>query len=118
MAATLPIPAPARHVERLDGLRPAMAKAVQKKDLHVWREQIGRVITRVWSLAGLSQKEAAALIDRDQAQVGRWERGEDRPQFDAIFAVPSLRRPLIQALAELADDVIVETVVRMRRDGR
>lgn len=80
-----------------------------------WRQQIGRAIERAFSLAGITQKQAAGLIERDQAQVARWIGGVDRPQLDAIFAVEELRQPLIQALAELAGNVVVETVVRMRR---
>jgi len=118
MATTLQTPAAARHLQRLDGLRPSMAKAVKKYDLDAWRTRIGEVIERAFALAGLTQKEAAALLDRDQAQIARWMNGSDRPQFDAIFAVESLRQPLIQALAELAGNVVVETVVRMRTRRR
>lgn len=102
-----------RHLERLEGLRPHMAK-VLNKDETPWREQIGRAIQRAFSLAGVSQKEAAALIGRDQAQIARWVSATERPQFDAIFSVEQLRHPLIQALSEYAG-AEVEVTVRLRR---
>ncbi len=117
-AATVAVPRERRHVQRLDGLRATPAKAVQKIDLGSWKAQIGRAIARCFSLAGLSQKEAAALLERDQSQIARWTDGEDRPQLDALFAVAILRKPLIHALAELADDVLIETVIRMENGGR
>lgn len=116
MARTLPEPTSAAHVERLETARPVMAKADLKKNDRPWREQIGRAIQRTFSLAGVSQKEAAALLDRDQAQIARWTSGAERPQVDALFAVDSLRQPLLLALAELAGEgVDIETVVRIRR---
>jgi hypothetical protein len=69
------------------------------------------------ALAGLSQKELAALVDRDTAQVARWVTSDERPQFDVLFAVPVLRQPLIHALAELVDDVVIDTVIHLRKGG-
>jgi len=92
-----------------------MAKALKKVEAP-WREQIGRAISRCCALAGVSQKEAAALLDRDQAQIARWIAGTERPQMDAVFAVPVLRVALVLALAELAGDgVDVQTVITVRR---
>jgi hypothetical protein len=115
MASTLPERAPARQLNRLEHLSPSMAKADLKKVEVAWKEQIGAAIARAIALAGLTRKEAAGALDKDEATIARWVSGLERPMFDAMWAVPVLRRPLIQALAEMADDVIVETVVRMRR---
>ncbi len=57
----------------------------------------------------------AVLIDRDERQVKRWMVGTERPQFDAIFAVETLRAVLVVALAELAHDIEVITEIRVRR---
>lgn len=107
-----------RHVLRSD-LKPTMAKAslgeVRKADLDDWRSQIAGVIRTV--RGKLSLKEFADLIGRDERQIGRWEKGEDRPQFDAIFAVRDLRGPLVIALAELSQTVEVETTIRIRRSA-
>lgn len=95
-----------------------MAKALKKVELP-WRERVGRALQRAFALAGLSQKEVSGLLShRDQAQVNRWIAGTERPQFDALFAVPELRQPLVIALAELAGEgveVITEIRVSARR---
>jgi len=79
-----------------------------------WRLAVGRAIDRV--KGQLSLKEFAALVQREERQVGRWLTGDERPQFDALFAVETLRRPLVIALAELAGEVVeLETVIRVRR---
>lgn len=94
----------------LDAIRPQMA------EIGPWRVALGRAIQRTFALAGVSQKEAAALIERDQAQIARWIAGSERPQMDAIFAVDALRQSLVVALAELAGaGVEIETVVRISR---
>lgn len=108
-----PSPSP-RHLDRLETVRPRMAKALNKIETP-WRESVGQAIQRCFSLAGLTQKEAAALLERDQAQVARWISGDERPQVDAIFAVEALRGPLVIALAELAGCVDVETTITVRR---
>lgn len=113
---TLPNSAATRHLERLEDVSPTMAKAELKKLEGAWKEDLGRAIQRAFALAGLSQKEAAALLGRDVAQVSRWIAATEPPQFAAIFAVACLRYALVVALAELAGpDVIVETVVRVQR---
>lgn len=105
----------ARHLERLDDVRPRMAKALNKVETP-WREQVGQAIQRAFALAGVTQKEAAGLLDRDQAQVARWISGAERPQVDAIFAVDRLRSSLVLALSELAGpDVEIETTIHIRR---
>jgi hypothetical protein len=96
-----------------------MAKAglpeVRKTDLEPWRVRFGGVVRIVRGT--LSLKEFADAIDRDERQIARWESGEDRPQFDAIFAVDRFQAPLIAAMAGLSECVEVETVVRIRRAG-
>ncbi len=102
--------------------RPAMAKAtlpdVRKPDVaDIWREKIGRSVERTRTLAQMTLKEFADAIGKDERQIARWIEGKDRPQFDAIFSVPTLRSYLVIALAELADDVVVETTISIRRAG-
>jgi hypothetical protein len=94
-----------------------MVKAqLRKPEIDQWRFAIGRAIERAMTLAGWSLKEFAAAVDRDERQCARWITGGERPQFDALFAVASLRQPLIQAFAELAG-VDVEVTVRLRGAG-
>ncbi len=96
--------------------RPVMAKAdVRTPDID-WNVAIGGAIQDAVKDARLSNKEAAAKVNVDDAEFGKWLSGTRRPQFDRLFAVPVLRRPLAIALAALAgDEVEVETVVRIRR---
>lgn len=100
-------------------VRPRMAKAsLRKADVADWREQIGRAIGRARILSGLSLKEFADAIGRDERQVARWIGGGERPQFDAIFAVVQLRGCLVIALAQLADaDITVDTIITIRRSA-
>lgn len=92
-----------------------MAKA-DLNPIETWRSSVGQAIHRCFALARLSQKEAAALIGREPAQIARWINGQERPQFDAIFAVDCLRHPLILALAEIAGSgVKIRTEISIER---
>lgn len=109
----------ARHLLKADGVSP-MAKAdVRKADVDAWRGQIGRAVDRVRQLSGLNLQQFSNAIDRDDRQVKRWIEGKDRPQLDALFAVPMLREHIVVALAELlsGQGVEVETTVRIRRQA-
>lgn len=93
-----------------------MAKAVLKNLEKPWRQRVGEAIQRCFSLAGVTQKEAAALLDLDPGQVGRWLAGTERPQFDRLFSVPRLQQPLVIAICELVGTAVeLETVIRVRR---
>lgn len=120
MAATLSNGSATRHLLKSD-VRQPMAKAsleqVRKADLDTWKAAMASVVVRV--KAGLSLKEFADLVDRDERQVSRWLSGDDRPQFDAIFAVAQFREPLVIALAELAqsDNIQITTNITIRRSA-
>lgn len=95
-----------------------MAKAdLRKPEIGDFREQIGRGIERARLLSGLSLKEFADQIGRDERQIARWITGAERPQFDAIFAVKALRGPMVVALAELSETVDVQTTIVIRRSA-
>lgn len=91
-----------------------MAKVLNKVEKS-WRERIGLAIVRGFALAGLSHKEAAALLDRDQAQIARWCAGSERPAFDVLFSVPQLRGPFVIGLAELSPEVDIVTTITIKR---
>lgn len=95
----------------------AMASAhLRKAETVDFRELIGRAIERTRTLSGLSLKEFAAAVGRDERQVSRWENGGENPQLHLIFANQSLRQPLIVALAELVgDSVEVTTHIAIKR---
>lgn len=117
MATILPSSPAPRHLDRLENLRPSPAKADLNNLDPGWRARVGAAIARAFQLAGLSQKEAAAAVGHDQAQVARWLSGQERPQFDALFAVEALRAPLVIALAALAEDIDVTTTITIRRSA-
>lgn len=90
-----------------------MAKVDLKPREDDAKAQIGRVVANALAMLGWSQKEAAARMDRDPAQVARWIAGTERPQLDALWALEELRWPLVQCLARL--DAANEVVVEIRR---
>lgn len=92
-----------------------MAKASSRKLNSDFQAEIGTAITRARLLMGLSKKELAGALDRDEAQISRWEGGKERPQFDALWALEGFRAPFVIALAEMADGVDVVTEIRIRR---
>lgn len=99
----------------LEDVQPEMAKANFKKVETDLKAQLGQAIARAIASAGWSQKEAAAWLHRDVAQVSRWIAGTERPQFDALFALEALRWPLITELARIDGDT--EVVTSIRRKG-
>lgn len=103
--------------DRLDGIRATAAKPLKKIE---WREHVGQAIQRALSLAGLTQKEGWVLLGHnDGAQLNRWIAGSERPQFDALFSIESLRQPLVVALAELAGEAVeIQTVLTIRKTAR
>jgi ribosome-binding protein aMBF1 (putative translation factor) len=95
---------------------PPMAKATSRKLNSDFQADIGGCIARARLLVGWSKKELAAAVERDDAQISRWEAGKERPQFDALWSVPAFRAPFVIALAELAKDGIeISTEIRIRR---
>ncbi len=101
---------------RTSGNRTRVAKAgLAAERASDWRVAVGRAIERTRHLCGLSLKEFADKLGRDERQVARWEKGEERPHFDAILAVDALKTALVIAVAELANGVEIETVVTIKR---
>lgn len=95
----------------------SMAKAdLRKAETADWKTEVGRAVERVKNMTGLSLKEFADAVGREDRQVARWIAGTERPQFDAIFAVERFRQPLVIALAELiGQGVEVTTHISIRR---
>jgi transcriptional regulator with XRE-family HTH domain len=104
MPQTIPNSSAARHRLLSENVTPTMAKAHLRKaevESGDWRGEVGKAIERVKNMTGLSLKEFADAVGREDRQVARWIAGTERPQFDAIFAVEHFRQPLVIALAEL-----------------
>jgi DNA-binding transcriptional regulator YiaG len=115
MSSTMQHTASGRHRLSLDDARPVMAKAsIKHLDERDYRAEIGAALARMRMLVGMTGDQMAREIVRDPAQVSRWERGTERPQFDAYLAVERLRFPLLIALAGLLD-AEVRTEITARR---
>ena len=103
----------------LESVRPRMARADLSSSTAVandFRSEFGAVVERVRQRAGLSLKQFADRIKRDERQIARWINGTERPQFDAIFAREEFRPLVVEAIAEIAGaGVQLETVVRVTR---
>jgi len=115
-------PSPATHRLFSEIRTDRMARADLKElEVATHRQRIGRCVELARKALGWSQKElAAALGDasgelRDVAQISRWESGKERPQFDVLWAVPAMRGQLVIALADLTEDIDIETTIRVRR---
>lgn len=85
------------NVQKLDTPE---AITVQKVDID-WMVAVGRAIERAIAIVGWSKKEAAAKVGVDEAEFGKWLSGARRPQFDRLFAIPELQKPLVISLAGL-----------------
>lgn len=98
-----------------------MAKADLKKFELDCRAAMGRCVERARKALGWSQKELADAIEhatgeaRDVAQISRWEKGSERPQFDVLWSVESMRGPLVIALASLSEQIEVNTTIQIKR---
>ena len=90
--------------------------SLRKPEAESWRVPVGQAIARVQARSGLSLKEFATAVGRDERQVARWFAGTEHPQLAAIFAVARLRQLLLVALAELAgEQVEITTAITIRR---
>lgn len=115
MSSTVPDP-----LVRAQGVLPDVRRQMLKARVRIpdvdWLVVIGAAIQHAVKDAGLSNKEAAALAVVDDAEFGKWLNGTRRPQFDKLFAVAALRRPLVIAMAQLGGDgVEIVTEIRVRR---
>ena len=111
---------PVRPAHRLlSEMGPARQAKANLKELANHKAAIGQCVERARKSLGWSQKELAdALgVDRDVAQVSRWESGKERPQFDVLWAVEALRGPLVIQLASLSEAIAVETTITIKRAG-
>lgn len=113
---------PAAHPLLPDIGKPVVAKAtvrIPDIDDRVWERAVGRAIQRAVAVAGLSNKEAAALVGVDDAEFGKWISATRRPHLDRVLAVRQLRGPCVIALAEeiarVDASLDVVTEIRVRR---
>ena len=106
------------HPQRLEDVRPAMAKATVRK-VEDGREAHGRVLARSIQLAGLSQKEAAAALGTDESTLNRWLKAKESQQTWRFEQHAIIGPAYLLAQAEKRADedsaVQVVTTVNIRR---
>lgn len=107
MSKSITHAAVAPHRISLERVRSEMAKAdLNRVETRDYRADVGRAIQRAVLLAGMSQKEVAADIGCDVAQLSRWIAGTETPQFARLFALEKLREPLCVTLAQMSGAVV------------
>jgi ABC-type Zn2+ transport system substrate-binding protein/surface adhesin len=93
-----------------------MAKATVRKadDFH---RVLGGAMADVMHTFGLSLKEFARELGKNERQIARQLDGTERPQIEAVFAVPRFQPAIVIALAKRATGVEVDTVIHVRRSA-
>lgn len=108
----------APNLPRVNGEnRSRMAKAVLPKGESVGRRDwqlLGECLDAARHVLGWTIDRLARELERDEKQVGRWIRAEERPQVETIIAVPLLGQEYAIALAGRLG-CVVETIVRHQR---
>ena len=94
-------------------IRPSMAKADLPPGENVdFLKELGRCLNSARLELDWDHATLAGRLKRDEKQVGRWMRGEERTQVDVVFSVPELREPFVVALAKLARMKVTTTIER------
>ena len=112
MLAQPSLPTPLLVNEKRAQTAKASLRKTEKDAL--WGE-LGKCLVFVCYDAELSIKEFAARLGKDAGQVQRQMEGKERPQIEAVFAVPEFRAPLIVALSRITPQIEVSTELRIRR---
>jgi hypothetical protein len=103
---------------RVSDVTAKMAKAsIRKADTKALYRSLGGAMEEVMRAFGLTLKEFAFQVGKDERQIARQIDGTDRPQIEAVFAVERFRGAMVIALARLAADVDVVTEIRVRRSA-
>src|SRR5688572_10090549 len=99
-------------------VRGKMAKAgLCKTENEVFYARLGQCIDEVRNVFGLTLKEFAAVLGKNESQMRRQIEGKERPQIEAVFAVERFQGAMVIALARLATGVEVVTVIHVRRSA-
>jgi ribosome-binding protein aMBF1 (putative translation factor) len=99
--------------------RRSMAKAVLSKVTDDTKKRealrnLGDCLDFARRYVGWTVDQLAAELERTPQQVGRWITGEERCQVDAVLCLRQLHGPFVIAMANLSDDVVVETTIKIR----
>lgn len=93
-------------------------EADSKRIAEAFRRELGLAIARAIKAAGMEQKEVAGLMAyEDGSALARWVAGAETAQMHRLWMVAKLRKHLVIELAGLAEDVVVETTISIKRAG-
>lgn len=115
---TMQLNLPPRPLQRLEKrpeaakVTPELLKKLEKPEL--WAE-LGKCLVFVCYDAGLTLKEFADTVGKDVGQLHRQMEGKERPQIEAVFAVPQFRAALVIALSRLTSEIEMFTEIRVKR---
>lgn len=111
------LPTPLLVPERRQKQAKAALPDVRKAEIErLWKKD-GAAMREVQHAFGLTLKEFAAAIGKDERQVERQMQGVERPQIEAVRAIARFEGPMLIALARRADGVEVDTVIHVRRSA-
>lgn len=103
MSRSMAQPAAVRHRE-IPEMRPDPVKAnLRKAETVDYRAETGACFAR--ACQGLSLKQVAGYLHRDERQIARWFTGAERVQVDVVMACPELAQPFAYQLAQLSGAV-------------
>ena len=71
-------------LQRLDAVRPRMAKALI--EVESARVRVGAALRRAIGIVGVTDKEAADLLGVDKSQLSRWLSGGENVQLHRVTA--------------------------------
>lgn len=114
MVAQQNLPTPLLVTEKPRKQAKASLPAIRKAEHVEFYARIGRCLDEVRNVFGLTLKEFAAELGKDERQVQRQIEGKERPQIEAVFAVERFQGPLVIALARLAAGCEIDTVVHFK----
>lgn len=110
------LPTPLLVPEKSRKQAKAALRGVRKAENGALWVKWGAAIEDVQCLFRLTLKEfAAELGNKDERQVQRWIGGKERPQIEAVLAIPRFEPPMLIALAQRTSGVSVDTVIHVRR---
>lgn len=98
-----------------------MLHADLRKPEMEWRRKVGHVMEQARDGMGWTLEELAGKFDpaKDPRQLARWEKGDERLQFDLLLAIeaPRFRRLLVLGFARLGGEgVVIETRILINED--
>lgn len=91
---------------------------ISEKSEAAFYARLGGCMAEVQHAFGLTLKEFAGELGKNESQIRRQMEGHERPQIEAVFVVERFQGPMVIALARLASGVEIDTVLHIRQEKR